>query len=423
MSQWTLKEKSNGELIVTIEGDEWKNAVNKAFKKLADKVEIKGFRKGSAPKAIVEKRISVAERQYQAIDDNANAWLIAALDEQKLEPITRPSLDVKSMDDEKVELSFTFTVMPEVNLGTYTGFAYDLGDTTVTEDELNAELDRMRGTYADMEVKETEAENGDTVNIDYEGFKDGVAFDGGKAEGHDLVLGSNSFIPGFEEQLVGVKAGEEKELNLTFPEDYHAEDLKGAAVVFKVKVNEVKHKVLPELTDEFAKDVNAPGVETVEDLKKTVTTRLEETKKSNAESTADNALIDQLLAVTEVEIPEVLIDEEVNGTINQQAQQIAQYGIQFEQYLGMMGKTLDQLREEVRPDAEKNVKTRLALGKVAQLENLDPSDEDVEAEYGKIAAMYNLDVERVKSVLNAATVKEDLMTQLAFDFVKKNVKA
>ena len=319
MSTWTLKEKSTGELAVTVEGEEWKNAVEKAFNKIAKNVTINGFRKGHAPKALLEERVSEAEREAQAVNDNANEWMRKALEENKLEPISQPELDVKSMSADKAELVFTFAVEPEAVVKDYKGLPYHMDDTTVTDEEFDAELNRMRETYADLQTKEGEAEKGDTVNIDYEGFKDGVAFDGGKAENYNLELGSGSFIPGFEDQLIGVKAGDEKELNLTFPEDYHADELKGAAVVFKVKVNEVKTKVLPEIDDDFAADVNIPNVSTAEELKKTVRERLENNKKNAAEQKADNELMDALVAKVEVDLPDVMVDEEVQNQVNQLA--------------------------------------------------------------------------------------------------------
>jgi trigger factor len=244
MSNWTLKEKSTGDLEVTIEGEEWTKAVEKAFNKIAKNVTINGFRKGAAPKNLLEEKVSAGERQIQAIEDNANEWMRAALKENNLEPISQPQLDVKSADANKAVLVFTFAVQPEVKVKDYKGLPYAMEDTSVSDDEFNAELNRMRETYADLQTKDGAAEKGDTVNIDYEGFKGDVAFDGGKAEGYNLELGSNSFIPGFEDQLIGAKAGEDKELKLKFPEDYHAEDLKGAEVTFKVKVNSVQTKVM-----------------------------------------------------------------------------------------------------------------------------------------------------------------------------------
>jgi len=420
MSNWTLKEKSTGDLEVTIEGEEWTKAVEKAFNKIAKNVTINGFRKGTAPKKLIEEKVSDAERRVQAIEDNANTWMRAALEENKLEPISQPQLDVKSADADKAVLVFTFAVQPEVKVADYKGLPYAVEDTSVSDDEFNAELNRMREIYADLQTKEGAAEKGDTVNIDYEGFKGDVAFDGGKAEGYNLELGSGSFIPGFEDQLIGAKAGEEKELNLKFPEDYHAEELKGADVVFKVKVNDVKTKVMPEIDDDFAKDVNIPNVETAEDLKKTVRERLENSKKSEAEQKADNALMDALAEKVEAEIPDVLVDEEVQNQVNQLAQQIQQYGMNLTQYLSMMGKKPEDLKADYHDNAEKTVKLRLALETIAKLEDLKPSDEDVAKEYDNIAKQYSMDVEKVKSMIDPELLKKDLCNQKAYDFVKDN---
>ena len=420
MSNWTLKEKSTGDLEVTIEGEEWTKSVEKAFNKIAKNVSINGFRKGAAPKKLLEEKVSAGERQIQAIEDNANEWMRAALKENNLEPISQPQLDVKSADANKAVLVFTFAVQPEVKVKDYKGLPYIMENTSVSDDEFNAELNRMRETYADLQAKDGAAENGDTVNIDYEGFKGDVGFDGGKAEGYNLELGSNSFIPGFEDQLIGAKAGEDKELKLKFPEDYHAEDLKGVEVTFKVKINSVQTKVMPELDDDFAKDVNIPNVETVDDLKKTVRERLENSKKNDAEAKADNLLMDALSEKVEVEIPDVLIEEEVQNEINQLAKQIQQYGMNLTQYLSMMGKKPEDLKVDYHENAEKTVKLRLTLEQIAKLEELKPNDEDVSKEYQNIAQQYSMDVEKVKSMIDPELLKKDLSNQKAYDFVKEN---
>lgn len=424
MSTWTLKEKSMGDMNVTVEGQQWKDAVDKAFKKIAKNVKIDGFRKGHVPTGMIEKKVSMEERYAQAIEDNANEWMRDAFKELDLNPISQPQLDVKSMSADKAELVFTFAVMPEVELGEYKGLKYEMESVEVTDDEINDEIDRMRKQYADLETVEGEAKDGDTVKIDYEGFKDGVAFEGGKAEGYNLKLGSGSFIPGFEDQLIGCKAGDEKELNLTFPEDYHAEDLKGAAVVFKVTVHEVTREVLPELDDDFAKDTNIPNVETVDDLKKTVMERLEAAKKSQAESAADEKLFEQLSENTKVDMPDALVDDEANNQIQQMAAQIQQYGLSFSQYLQMMGKTIDDLRADYRENAEKSVKLRLALNKIAEVENLEATDEDVEEQYHDLSVQYGMDVEKIKPLVSEDLIRQDVKTTKAYNFVKDNaVKA
>lgn len=420
MSNWTLKEKSVGDLEVTIDGEKWTKAVTKAFNKIAKNVTIDGFRKGCAPKALIEKRVGEQERYYQAIDDSANTWMREAMDENKLVPISRPELSIKAADADHAELVFTFAVYPEVNVKDYKGLPYEVKAVEVTDEDVEKELSGMRERYADVETVDGEAASGDTVNIDYEGFKDGVAFDGGKAEGYNLVLGSNSFIPGFEDQLIGAKAGDEKELNLTFPEEYHAEDLAGKDVVFKVKVNEVKRKVLPELDDDFAKDVSIKDVETVEDLRKFLRERLENTRKQEAENAADNELMSKLVECVEADIPDVMIDDEVQGQIQQLQAQLSQYGMSLTSYLQMMGKKPEDLKNDFRADAEKNVKARMALSKIAELEKLEPTDEDVENEYSKLADQYGMKVEDVKNAISADMLKTDVRNSKAYDFVKEN---
>ncbi|MDD5851395.1 MAG: trigger factor [Galactobacillus timonensis] len=421
-TEWELKEKSTGTMTVTVDGEDWKKAVDKAFRKLGSKAEIKGFRKGQVPAKMLEKIIPERERWIEAVNDNANEWLRAGLDDKKLEPISRPMLDVKDMDADHVAVTYDFAVRPEVEMGEYKGLDYTVADSEVSDDELNAELDRMRKQYADMEVKDGEAADGDTVNINYEGFRDGVAFEGGKAENYNLTLGSHSFIPGFEEGLVGVKAGEDKELNLTFPEDYYHEDLRGASVVFKVHVNEVKHEVLPELDDDFAKDVNAPGVENVEDLKKLVKDRLASSKKSKAEDEAEEKLIDQLIAAEKVDLPEVMIDNEVEDMVSNRENYFKQQGLTLDMYLKYTGSDLDAFKKSLRPDAERTVRMRLALEKIAELEKLEPTDEDYEKEYKNIADAYQMDIDTVKKLVDKSYITEGLRSQLAMDFVKKNAK-
>jgi trigger factor len=420
MSNWTPKEKSTGELSVTIEGDAWKEACRKAFNKIAANVTVEGFRKGHAPKELIEKRVPQQECEIQAIEDNANHWLQDGLKEHELEPISRPQMDIKSVSEEKAEVLFTFAVSPEVKLGEYKGLPYKLEDVTVDDKEFNAEIDRLREQYADYETKDGAAEKGDTVNINYEGFKDGTAFEGGKADNYNLVLGSGSFIPGFEDQLIGVKANEEKEISLKFPEDYHAEDLKGKDVIFKVKVNEVKKKVLPEVDDEFAKDVNAPGVDTADGLKKLVRDRLEEQKKNSAVQKADAEILDKVAANATVDVPDVLVEEEVTSMMNELAQKIQQYGMDMKTYLGMMGKKQEDLRKDYEEDARKAVKLRLVLEAIAKQEKLEPKDEDLEKEYQNIADQYKLEVAKVKSLIDPDYLKKDLKNRMAYDFVKEN---
>ena len=417
-ANFTVKEKSMGELVVTIEGEEWTKAVDKAFHKLAQKAEIDGFRKGQVPLNILEKKIPLSTRQAQAIDDNANDWFINGIQEAKVNPISRPEMDVESFDNEKVVVVYRFAVMPEVKLGKYKDVEYEIEEVKVTDQELNDELDRMRNTYVDLVTVEREAKNGDTVVIDYEGFKDGVPFEGGKANGYHLELGSGSFIPGFEDQLVGTKSEEEKEIALTFPEQYHAEDLAGKDVIFKVKVHEVQERVLPELDDDFAKDVSISGVETVDDLRKHVKERLEQSKTNYAEQKADGELLEKIASETEVDIPEVLVQEEQQNMLNQLAGSLQQYGMSVDQYLSMMGQNPQDFVKGYEEDARKTVKNRLILSEVAKQEKLEPTEEDVANEYQKIADQYQMELDQVKQALPEQYLREDLKNTLAFKFIK-----
>ena len=421
-ANWTLKEKSNGEMIVTVEGEEWKKACDKAFRKLAQTVQVEGFRKGHVPAKILAQRIPAYQAQVQAVSDNANEWMIAGLKELGLEPVSQPVLDIRGIDADHAEIVFEFTVAPDFEIGQYKDLDYKLGDLNVTEEEYDKEIGRLREQYADIVEKDSEAAMGDTVNIDYEGFKDGVAFEGGKAEGYDLELGSNSFIPGFEDQLVGIKAGEEKDLNLTFPENYHAEELKGADVVFHVKANAVKTKILPEVNDDFAKDVNFPGVETAEELTKLIRTRLAEAKRMDAERAADEALGKALNDGTEIDIPEVMIQNEAENMTAQLEQQLRQYGMNMSQYLSMTGMSREELVDSNKEQAAASVKLRLILDKIAKLENIEVPAEDVENEFVNMSKMYNMQPEDVKKQLDADLVKADLARQKAYEFVKEHVK-
>ena len=422
MAEWTLKEHSEGELVVTISGEEWKKAQEKAFNKVAKNVTIKGFRKGSVPRNVLRKYVDDTQIRYQAVEDNANAWLALGLKEKELEPVSRPSLDVRNMSGDSVDVVFIFTVEPEVKLGEYKNLPYHLEKTEVSEEDLEHEINQMRDRYAEVETVDGPAEKGDTVNIDYEGFKDGVPFDGGKADGYNLVLGSGTFIPGFEDQLIGASAGEEKELNLTFPEDYGSEELAGAAVVFEVRVNEVKRRVLPELDDDFAKDINAPGVETVEDLRKTVRERLENNRKAEAERKADEQLLKDVAAASEIDVPEVMIEEEANNIFHQFTSQLAQYGMNPDQYLKMLGQSESDLKAGYHEDAERNLRVRLTLAVIARAEGLEVTEEDIEKEYAAVAEMYSSTVDEIKSVLSPDMLKQDILNQKAHDFVKENAQ-
>jgi trigger factor len=419
-SKWELKEKSTGTLSVTVEGEDWKKEQDKAFRKLGAQTEANGFRKGQVPEKMLRRMISPRQIEYEAVQENANDWLLKGLEEIKLDPISQPLLDISEIDADHVVVTYDFAVKPEVEIENYKGLDYEVKDTDVSEEDLNAELDRMRKQYADMEVKEGEAADGDTVNINYEGFRGEEPFEGGKGEDYNLRLGSHSFIPGFEEGLVGAKAGEDKELNLKFPEDYYHEDLRGADVVFKVHVNEVKQEVLPDLDDDFAKDVNAPGVENVEDLKKLVKDRLRESRHQKAQEDADNKLIDEIIAAAKIDLPDAMVDNEVDDMVKSRSNYLAQNGLSLDQYLKFSGSTMEAFKDSLREEAERSVRLRLALEKVADLEKLEPEEEAYEKEFQNIADAYHMSLDQVKQLVSREYLGLGLRNQMAMDFIKKN---
>ena len=419
MSTWTLKEKSTGELKVTIEGENWKTAQTKAFNKLAKELEIPGFRKGSVPAAMAKKYVPAQKIMLEAVEHCAQGLLDAGIEEHKLWPISRPELNVEEISEEAATMSFTFAIKPEVKLGEYKGLAYEVEETSVSEEEVEAELKRIQENFAELEVKEDgEVENGDTAVIDFEGFKDGVAFEGGKGENYPLEIGSNSFIPGFEEQLIGMKKEETKDINVTFPENYQAAELAGQPVVFKVTVHEIKAKVLPELNDDLAKDVNAPDVETMDDLKALIRKNQEEQKRQNAENEATNKLISTVVDACEVEIPEVMIKNETDDMIQDYANRLQQQGISLTQFFQITGQSEETLREQMAKDAESKVKLRLVLDAIATQENLEVGEEDIDTEYGLIASQYNMEKEKVKELIPASSISYDVRLRKALDLIK-----
>ncbi len=419
MSTWTLKEKSTGELKVTIEGENWKTAQKKAFNKLAKELEIPGFRKGSVPAAMAKKYVPAQKIMLEAVEHCAQGLLDAGIEEHKLWPISRPELNIEEISEEAATMSFTFAIKPEVKLGEYKGLTYEVEETSVSEEEVEAEVKRIQENFAELEVKEDgEVENGDIAVIDFEGFKDGVAFEGGKGENYPLEIGSNSFIPGFEEQLIGMKKEETKDINVTFPENYQAAELAGQPVVFKVTVHEIKAKVLPELNDDLAKDVNAPDVETMDDLKALIRKNQEEQKQQNAENEATNKLISTVVDVCEVEIPEVMIKNETDDMIQDYANRLQQQGISLTQFFQITGQSEETLREQMAKDAENKVKLRLVLDAIATQENLEVGEEDIDTEYGLIASQYNMEKEKVKELIPASSISYDVRLRKALDLIK-----
>lgn len=416
---WTLNEKSNGVLSVSLEGEVWAKAQAKALKKLAEKTEIKGFRKGKAPIDQVKKAVGERDLWLNAVEEVAQDALEFGMKETNALPISRPELGVEQLSAESATLTFTYDVKPEVKLGQYKDLGIKKDKVRVTKKEVDAKVEELRHQFAELVLKETgKVEDKDTAVIDFEGFKNDVAFEGGKGENYSLEIGSNSFIPGFEEAIIGMETGETKDIPLTFPENYHAADLAGQAVVFKVKVNEIKTKQLPEVNDDFAKTVNHHNTETMKELLEHLEAHLREDKEAEAEEKFTNEVLTKVVDGSTLEVPASLVQEETNRMVEDFAARLKQQGFTMEQFSQITGQTEAQLREQMTPDAAGKVKVRLVLDAIANAEDLSATDDEVEAEYTKIATDYNLEPARVKELLDRDTVVYDLRLRKAFDLIK-----
>ena len=405
------KEGNKVTLKITVDNNKFEEAVNKAYNKTKGKYNIPGFRKGKAPKVVIETQYGKGVFYNDAIDMLFPEVYPEAIKELNIDPIDRPDLDIEEISkDNGLVMVVNVEVKPEFELGTYKGIEISKVDNTVSEDEVEARLNEMLNKNARLTSVEGKAlENGDTAVIDFEGFDNGVAFEGGKGENYNLVIGSNTFIPGFEEQLVGKKAGEEVEVNVTFPEAYHAENLAGKPVVFNVKVNDVKVKEVPALDDEFAKDTTE--FDTLAELRADVKAKLEEQAKNAADAEMRNALVEKVSANTELEVPEAMVQHQIDNMLMELNYQLQYQGLNLQQLLEMTGRGVEELREERRADAERLVKSSLILEAIAEKENVEVNEADVDAELEKMAAMYNMEVEKIKSSLRETDI-EDIKGQI-----------
>lgn len=420
MSEYKKIEDGKAEISVTVEGEKWEKAKKKAFDKILKNLQIKGFRKGQVPANLAHKFINDSEVFAEAASGIANETFEEVLKEHEVELIDRASLDYNEINTDGVKMTFTCPIKPDVKLGDYKSLKYEEEESKVEDDEVEEEIKRTLERKADLELKEDgEVENGDTVVLDFEGFKDGVAFEGGKGDNYDLVIGSNSFIPGFEDQLVGMKAEEEKEINVTFPENYHVDELKGAPVVFKVKIHEIKKKVLSALDDEFVKELQIENVNTVEEYKNHLKEQKLNAKKAQAENSATEALLDKLSEMCEVNIPQVMIDSEVETMFNEQAQRLMYQGISMEQYQKIIGQNSEEMKKILEPMATRRVKTSLCLKAVSDAEKVEVSDEEVDEHYGKLADTYKMEKEEIKKYIPEKDIKEELKLTKTIELLKK----
>lgn len=417
-------EKNMAKLTVEIDADRLEKALDAAYNKQKKNISVPGFRKGKVPRAMVEKMYGVEVFYEDAANILLQETYPEAYDESGLDIVSQPTIDVVQLEKGK---AFIYTaevaVKPEVTLGKYKGVTVTKIDTTVTDEEVDAEIETQRNNNARTVTVERPVEVGDTAVIDFEGFMDGVAFEGGKGEDFDLEIGSHSFIDTFEDQLVGKSTGDDVEVNVTFPEQYQAEELAGKPAVFKVKIKEIKAKELPELDDEFAQDVSE--CDTLAAYKEEVKKNLTDRKEADARRTKEDEAIEKIIDDAKMDIPDAMIDNQVNSMINDFANNMMQQGLSMDQYMQFTGMTIDKFKEQVRPDAIKRIQSSLVLEQIAKEENIEVSDADVDAEIEKMAAAYGMDVEQLKGYVQDAekeSMKKDIAVQKAVEFIMDNVK-
>ena len=412
-------------LEIEIDSAQFEEAMERSYKKNVKQINIPGFRKGKAPRRIIEKYYTEAIFYDDAINFAVPGAYDKAVEESGIEPVEMPEIDIVKLEKgENFVFSALVTVRPEVTLGEYKGLTAPKDVNTASDEEVEAEIKKLQENAASIEtVTEGEIAMGDKVDLDFEGFVDEVAFEGGKGEHYSLVLGSNSFIPGFEEQIAGKTIGEDFDVNVTFPEEYHAEELKGKAAIFKCKVHSVEKKNLPALDDEFAKDVSE--FDTLDELKADCKKKLEEKKEAEAQRKFEDAVVDIAVENATVEIPACMVNNQIENQIQDISYRLQSQGMPLEQYLMYTGMTMEALREQLKESAEKTVKGQLVLAEIAKAENVEVSDEDVEAEFKKMADMYGMEVEKVKELMgaNIEALKADLKTQKTVAVIVDAAKA
>lgn len=418
-------EKNMAKLTVEVSAEDFKAAIKKAFNKNKNRFSIPGFRKGKAPQAMIEKMYGEGVFYEDAADEAINASYAEAMKESGLDIVSRPEVTIEKIGkDEPFVYSALVAVKPEVTLGQYKGVEVEKAGASVSAEDVEAELKKVQEQNARLlTVEDRGVEDGDQTVIDFEGFVDGKGFEGGKAEDYPLTIGSHSFIDTFEEQLIGKKIGEECEVNVTFPTEYHAADLAGKPATFKVTVKEIKVKELPELNDEFASEVSE--FDTLDEYKKDVEKKLAEKKEIEANSRNEDAVVAKVVENASMEIPDKMIDAQAENMVQDMARRMQSQGLSLDMYLKYTGMTVEQMKEQARPDAEKRIRTRLVLEAVAQAENIQISDEKVDEEVAKMAEAYKMEVDKLKSYMSESDIKqmkEDLAVQQAVDLLVAEAK-
>ncbi|MBH9621729.1 trigger factor [Staphylococcus pseudintermedius] len=421
---WEKKEGNEGLLQVSVPAEEVDKALDQAFKKVVKQLNVPGFRKGKVPRQIFEQRFGVEALYQDAVDILLPKAYSEAVQETGINPVDQSEIEVTQIEKgQPFTFDATVIVEPEVQLGDYKGLEIEKQNTEVTEDEFNKAVEQRLDAMTDMVVKEDgQVEEGDTVNLDFDGYVDGEQFEGGQAEGYDLEIGSGMFIPGFEEQLVGLKVGEEKEVEVTFPEEYHAEELAGKPAVFKTKINEIKAKEVPELDDELASELDS-NANNVEEFKANLRQQLEEQKKTDAENAQKEEAITLATDNATIDIPEAMVRTEQDRMMSEFAQRIQQQGLDLNTYFQISGQSEDDLREQMKEDAELRVKTNLTLAAIADAENIEVTDEDVDKELETMSEQFNISVEDIKKTLgNTDLVKNDVRVKKVINLLVDEAK-
>ena len=409
-------------LTIEITKAELEAAKDKAFKKSGKNITVPGFRKGKAPRKMIEKLYGEGVFFEEAFNILYPEAMEMAVEKSGIKPVGRADVDLGDPAEEGgLTIIAKVPVEPEVELGEYKGIEAEKETVKVLQADVKAELNRMAQRFARTETVDRKAKKNDTVDIDFEGFVDGVAFEGGKAEHHELTLGSGAFIPGFEDQLIGCKAGDEKDVVVTFPEEYHAKELAGKEATFKCKVHKVEETILPAIDDEFAKDVS-DTCETLDDLKKEITERLKNERQEAADAAFEEKLLDVVLEGMKADIPQAMIESQIDSIVQDFGYRLQMQGMGLEQYLKMTGTEMGAFRAMFKAQAERQVKTRLALQKVADLENIAVTEQEIADEYAKMAEQYKMDVEKIKTIVAESALSGDLRISNALEFIKTNAK-
>ena len=424
-AKWEKQEGNIGALTIEVDVETFNKGLDEAFKKIAKTINVPGFRKGKITRKFFEQRFGVESLYQEALDKILPNAYMKAVVETEIEPVDQPEVDIQQMKKgEPLVFTAKVTVKPEFELGTYKGLKAKELDTVVTDEDIVEELKRMQEGHADLVVKEDGVvEEGDTAVIDFEGFVDDVAFEGGKGTNYSLVIGSNTFIPGFEDQLIGLKAGESKDVVVTFPEEYHASDLAGKEAVFKCTVHEIKTKELPELNDDFVAELNQEGIDTLDQLKEDIKKRLEEQKKHEAEVALHDSLIDQIIENTSIDLPEAMITTEVDRMIQEFEQRLGSQGMNLELYYQYTGGNEESLRIQMKDEGTRRVQTRLILEAIAKAENIEATEDDVHEEFSKVAEQTGMPIEQIRTLIqDVAAVKKDIVLRKAIEFLVENKK-